>query len=190
MAIAFGHLSALDAAAQQTSASGTSVKRFAQHFYSVGDQWCYENFALPSGKLNRTWTETVVQVENEHLRTERIDRVGDVAQKPTIKDRDLRKQPYAGDLKIGQSWDEPIVEDGKTRGHLSSKVSARETIWTRMGQMDSFRIETEVTRSGNTFRQVYWFSPVVGNHLMLEYLDPDGRPVQGTELTCFEKAKR
>lgn len=187
---AIQHTALARPASEILPAIGEQNSQLARTPYSVGDRWCYRNYQVASGDLNRSWTETVTQVSNDRVQIQRKDRVSGRYQVPTIDDWDLRIGTRKPVLQVGDSWTKPLLDGDRVVGQLVDKVLGTDWVSTRVGRFQAFKIASKFSRGSKQYHQLIWFSPTAGNVLKLVYLDEQGRPTQATEITCLSRAGR
>ena len=174
--------------ARPGTATVQSLAEGHRHSYAAGDQWCYRNFQVASGRENRTWIQTIIRIQGDEADIQQIDRVSGKNQEPTVKEWNLQKGLYKGALSVGEKWTELGIGGKDVAGQSETKVVGKEWIDTPIGRLEAFKLENEFSLHAKKYHQVFWFSPDVGNVVTLLYLDKRGRPTQGTEITCFRGA--
>jgi hypothetical protein len=167
---------------------GSAGDQLQGHVYSPGDKWCYRNYQVDSGAVNRTWVETVTDVNNGRVSVQRIDQVSGKYEEPTTKTWILGKGLRNPSLKVGDEWSEPILEGDRVIGQSWDRVVASEFLTTRIGRLQTFRVDSKFTRNSDEYHQMIWYSPYIGEIVRLFYVGDDG-PEQGTEMTCFVPAR-
>ena len=163
-------------------AANMQSQSYAQHFYSVGDRWCYRHYEA-DGALSRTSIKTVTHVGDGEVQVQRIDKVGGSYQQPTVKIWKIGKG-YRGPLQVGDAWSEP-ASDGDT----AMKVVGAEVLSTRIGRVATFRIEANFTRDSENYHQIFWYSPAIGEFVRLYYVGQNG-PDRKVEISCFKPGRR
>jgi hypothetical protein len=182
----------------------------------LGDHWTYEVRDEISGDLKSTITHTITDVSPKEIAV-RLDVVG----KPgfggyfiygrsweMINNGHWKWTPndgisIRGPLTVGKSW--PIKAGAfnsssavslKTSG--TAKVTAKETITTRAGMFETFKIETSIeSRNANDSTKKYlneeqiWYAPSVDHWVKRASVDKtDGRVRNRTVVELVEYGRR
>jgi hypothetical protein len=157
-----------------------AVSQLSMEQPEVGDYWTIETHNGITGVLEdiHTVTVTAVTASEIGIRTETVGRSGFRSE---IYDRDWNlkngsgKEYPLGDgigikppLKVGNTWNIPATHSGPLTIAGSAKVLAEETVTTRAGSFDAFKIETVIhmyipnvtTQSGDVIF-TSWYAPSI-----------------------------
>jgi hypothetical protein len=120
----------------------------------VGDHWTIETRDSMTGAPKATVTATITTITATEIGI-RVDVLGKPDSRSEIYDRSWNMRSTSGKnsildgtgvklpLKVGDSWDVPAYH-GLLNATGSSKVLAQETIATRAGSFDAFKIDTKI----------------------------------------------
>ena len=151
----------------------------------VGDHWTYEVRDEIAGTITATRTNVVTEVTSKDITT-RVDTVGRPEPGQIVYDRSWnvtlsgqwRYSPNDGSgiqmpLTLGKIWNFQANETNVSNGYIwnrsgKSKVVGQETVTTKAGTFDTFKIETllsrknvkDPTRKGEV-TAVTWYAPAI-----------------------------
>ena len=152
-----------------------------------GDTWTYRNFEVPSGRLNRTWTENISATSESGVWLARVDQLAPNNRRVVQATEFLRfgdgflNQP----LFVGKRWSSHLSINGEPIGTASYRVLRQEKVKVAAGEFDAFVIEGVASLiKGGGYHDLVWFAPSVRSYVKQFYLK-DEIPFQETELTQF-----
>jgi hypothetical protein len=181
----------------------------------IGDRWTYEVRDDISGDLKSTITYTITDITPTELGI-RLAVLGksDVGYQTYSRSWDLmingvwRSAPNDGTgirtpLSVGKTWSVKATDSNSTAGvslkrSTTSKVTAKETITTRAGTFEAFKIETSIEmRNSNdptkklTSEQQTWFAPAVNRWVRRTYVSrSDGKVRDRSAIELVEYGRR
>jgi hypothetical protein len=181
----------------------------------IGDHWTYEVRDDVSGDLKSTITYTITDITPAEFGI-RLAVVGkpDVGYQTYSRSWDMvnngvwRSTPNDGagiraPLSVGKTWSFKATDANSSAGVSlkrsgTSKVTARETITTRAGTFEAFKIETSIeTRNSNDPTKKYlseqqtWFAPAINHWVKRAYVSrSEGKVRDRSAVELVEYGRR
>lgn len=181
----------------------------------TGDHWTYEFRDDITGDIKSTITNTVTDVSASEIST-RVGLLGNPSQGYATYDRSWnltnngtwRYTPNDGSgiklpLAVGKSWSFKSSDLNSTAGNSwkrsgTSKVVAQESVTTRAGTFDTFKIETSIQVQNTTdptkkvqVVQQTWYAPVIDHWVKRSVVSrADGRVRDKSTVELVEYGRR
>jgi hypothetical protein len=181
----------------------------------IGDHWTYEVRDDVSGDLKSTITYTITDITAAEfgIRLAVVGK-GDVGYQTYNRSWDMvnngvwRSTPNDGagiraPLSVGKTWSFKATDANSSAGVSlkrsgTSKVTAKETITTRAGTFEAFKIETSIeTRNSNDPTKKYlseqqtWFAPAINHWVKRTYLSrSEGKVRDRSAVELVEYGRR
>ena len=181
----------------------------------IGDHWTYELRDDVSGDLKSTVTHTITDITPTEIGI-RIAVLGksDVGYQTYGRSWDLvsngtwRSTPNDGTgirppLSVGKTWSIKAIDSNSSAGVSlkrsgTSKVTAKETITTRAGTFEAFKVETSIeARNSNDPTKKYlseqqtWFAPAINHWVKRTYVSrSEGKVRDRSAVELVEYGRR
>jgi hypothetical protein len=206
LVLSLASLVASGALAQQGAPTATEPSKavIAMEEPRPGDHWTYETRDEITGKITSTRENIVTEVTPTTISV-RFDKLGAGANEQgfTIYDRSWnqvdappwRYSPHDGSgiqvpLEVGKTWPVHTNSVNGSNGYIwkrsgNAKVSGQESITTKAGTFDTFKIETTFTATNvknamvkNEVTAITWYAPAIDHWVKRTYVSRTNQHLQ------------
>jgi hypothetical protein len=181
----------------------------------MGDRWTYEVRDEITGELKSTITQTITDVSPTEigirlsflgkpgLSFQTFDHSWNFTNNGTWKFTPNDGTGIKAPLEVGKSWSAKSADFNSTSGvslkrSIASKVTGKETVTTRAGTFETYKIETSLemlnandpTKKFQTQQQT-WYAPAINHWVKREWVNKsDGRTSDNGSVELIEYGRR